>query len=698
MLASLATSKIRPDHLARQALISIRQSTMMQVRTHTGSTTRQYDLVARARDLGWPQAHIRVIDQDQGASGATAQGRDGFQDLVADVGRKRAGAVFCLEASRLARSCSDWYYLLEICALTDTLVIDDEGIDDPGQYNDRLLLGCMGTMSEAELHWLRQRLLGGKLAKAQQGQLRMRLPVGLVYDPTGRVVLDPDDEVREAVRLVFELFTPHGSALAVVTHFTTHRLRFPTRLWGGSREGELVWPRLSHARVFAMLHNPRYAGTSVYGRTTTRTQVLPGEAPRLKGRTRHVKREAWPIVLLDAHPGSISWARFQCYQQQLDDNRTWRPDERRGAVRDGTARRQGLVRCGRCGRRMSVRYPRNRRTPTYECNQAHTHHAARTCQALHGDGIDAAVTQQFLEAIQPAHLEVSLATLDQLEARARQVERQWQLRLERAQYEADAARRRFCAVEPANRLVARSLEHDWHEKLAEVERLGREAATRPQPVLGGIGPEQRARIVALAQDLPAVWAAPTTTNTERKQLLRCLIKDVTLTKRQTTFHLAIRWQTEAWTTLELARPARPCNARRTAPAIIARIRALAPTHTDRQIAALLNQDGAIPAQGAQFSASKVKRLRYAYAIATSCPEGPEACATGPRGDGRSAARAAAELLQVDVGTIADWCAAGKLDYVQSAPHSPRWITLTPATIAALRKPVRQRKPRCGSQA
>jgi hypothetical protein len=308
------------------------------------------------------------------------------------------------------------------------------------------------------------------------------------------------------------------------------------------------------------------------------------------------------------------------------------------------------------------------------------------------------VTQQFLEAIQPAHLEVSLATLDQLEARARQVERQWQLRLERAQDEADAARRRFFAVEPENRLVARSLEHDWNEKLAEVERLGRAAATRPQPVLGGIGPEQRARIVALAQDLPAVWAAPTTTNTERTQLLRCLIKDVTLTKRQTTFHLAIRWQTEAWTTLELARPARPCNARRTAPAIIERIRALAPTHTDRQIAARLNQDGAIPAQGDQFSASKVKRLRYAYDIETSCPEGPEAWATGPRGDGRSAARAAAELLQVDVGTIADWCAAGKLDYVQSAPHSPRWITLTPATIAALRKPVRQRKPRCGSQA
>jgi DNA invertase Pin-like site-specific DNA recombinase len=249
MLASLATSKMRPDHLARQALISIRQSTMMQVRTHTGSTIRQYDLVARARDLGWPQAHMRGIDQAQGASGATAQGRDGFQDLVADVGRQRAGAVFCLEASRLARSCSDWYSLLEICALTDTLVIDDEGIDDPGQSNDRFRRGFLGTMREAERHWLRQRVLGGNLAKAPQGQLRMRLPVGLVYDPTGQVVREPDDAVREAVRLVFALFTPHGSALAVVPHCTTHRLRCPTRLWGGSREGELGWNRLSHARV-----------------------------------------------------------------------------------------------------------------------------------------------------------------------------------------------------------------------------------------------------------------------------------------------------------------------------------------------------------------------------------------------------------------------------------------------------------------
>src|SRR5437870_7075448 len=414
MMASLATSKIRPDHLARQALIYIRQSTMMQVRTHTGSPPRQYDLVARARDLGWPQAHMRVIDQAQGASGATAQGRDGFQDLVADVGRKRAGAVFCLEASRLARSCSDWYYLLEICALTDTLVIDEEGIYDPGSYNDRLLFGFKGTMSETELHWLRQRLLGGKLTKAEQGELRFRLPVGLVYDLTGKVVLDPDEEVQAAVRLVFALFEQYGSALAVVKHFTAHHLRFPDRLWKRTQKGELVWEPLQCGRVLSLLHNPFYAGAYVYGRTKTRRHALPGEAPGIKGRTRQVKREDWPIVLRDAHPGYITWEQFRRHQQTLYDNRTWRPEEHRGAVREGSALLQGIVLCGACGRRMNVRYLSDGTIPSYQCRQAHAQLAEKTCQTMRGDGIDQVVSACFLEAIQPAQLAVALSTLDQL--------------------------------------------------------------------------------------------------------------------------------------------------------------------------------------------------------------------------------------------------------------------------------------------
>lgn len=300
------TLKIRPDHLNRRAVIYVRQSTLLQVREHSGSTTRQYDLVKRAHDLGWEQAAIQVIDQDQGQSGSSSIGRDGFQLLVAEVGLGHVGAVLSLEVSRLARSCSDWYRLLEICALTDTLVIDEEGVYDPGLYNDRLLLGFKGTMSEAELHWLHQRLQGGKLTKAEQGHLRFRLPSGLVYDPVGRVVLDPDEAVQEAIRLVFTLFEQTNSALAVVSHFATHHLRLPTRHWGGARAGELEWVRLCHGRGLDVLHSPLYAGAYVYGRTQTRRHALPGEEPRIKGRTRRVKQEDWPIVLLDRHPGYIS--------------------------------------------------------------------------------------------------------------------------------------------------------------------------------------------------------------------------------------------------------------------------------------------------------------------------------------------------------------------------------------------------------
>src|SRR5215510_14327892 len=685
-------SKLRPTHLERQAFIYVRQSTLFQVREHTASTARQYDLAQRARDLGWPREHITIIDQDQGHSGASTAGRDGFQSLLVEVGLGRAGAVLSLEVSRLARSSSDWYRLLEICALTDTLVIDEEGVYDPGQYNDRLLLGFKGTMSEAELHWLRSRLLGGKLEKAQHGALRFRPPAGFVVDPAGQVIFDPDEEVQQAVRL---LFAQGGSALAVVKHFTVHHLRFPTRGWGKRQGTELRWEPLTHTRVLEVLHNPAYAGTYVYGRT--RTRLLPGEAPRVKGRTRRVPRQDWPMVLHDHHPAYITWEQFLRHQQQLDDNRTFRPEERPGAVREGAALLQGLVLCGQCGRRMRVRYLEDGRTPSYDCNALHVRQAGRTCQSLRGDGVDAAVARVFLDAMQPAQLAISLATLEQVEAQARQIERQWHLRLERAQYEADLARRRFLAVDPEYRLVARTLERDWNEKLAALAALEREYATMPPLTARLVSPEERQRILALAQDVPAVWAAATTSHPERKQLLRCLMKDVTLTQRATTITVAIRWQTEACTLVEIPRPARSCDRRRTPLAVVARIRILAPHHTDSQIATVLNQEGLTPGLGGAFTASKVAWIRYVSAIPAGCPEAPGVCPDGQRGDGRYSARTAAQLLNVDVSTIADWCRAGQLEYVQHTPHSPRWITLTPERLAALRKPVRQRKPRRARQ-
>lgn len=690
MLNRFNHPKIQPEHLERQAFIYVRQSTLMQVRDNTGSKARQYDLVQRAMNLGWPRERITVIDQDQGHSGASAIGRDGFQLLVSEVGLGRAGAVLSLEVSRLARSCSDWYRLIEICALSQTLVVDEEGVYDPNQYNDRLLLGFKGTMSEAELHWLRSRLQGGKLEKAHKGELRFRPATGFVYDSLGHLILDPDEQVQQAVRLVFDLFDQCGSALAVVQHFNTHSLLFPTRFWGGIRDGELVWHPLSNGRILAILHNPAYAGAYVFGKTQTRTKALPGEAPRIKGRTRQLKPEVWPIVLKEVHPAYITWEEFLRHLQCLDDNRTWRPEERRGAVRTGAALLQGIVLCGRCGRHMSVRYIQDGSLPVYVCAQVHSQLAGKTCQFIMGPEVDAAVSQVFLEAMQPAQLEISMAAFEQIEVRARQIDQQWQLRLERARYEADLARRRFNSIDPENRLVARSLERDWNEKLAEIENLEHEYLSLPRLTAHLVSPAERQRILALAQDLPALWQAPTTSQAQRKQLLRFLVKDVTLTTLQASIDIQVRWQTEAITTRQVARRPKSCDVRRTPSAAVDRIRTLAANQTDAQIATTLNQEGFVPGLGGTFTPGKVQWIRYTHQIASACPLAPGACPAGQRGDGRYSTRAAADLLNVNVSTIATWCETGVLDSIQEAPHGPRWIQLSPDIIAKLRKPTRQR--------
>src|SRR6266566_639091 len=440
MLSQPSLNKIQLDHLDRDAVIYVRQSSLMQVRDNTASTLRQYDLVQRALSLGWPQERISVIDQDQAHSGSSSIGRDGFQSLVAEVGLKHCGAILSLEVSRLARSCSDWYHLLEICALTDTLVIDEEGIYDPGHYNDRLLLGFKGTMSEAELHWLRQRLLGGKLTKLNRENCAFACPLDWCMIPPARWCSIPTK--RSRLRCAWSLRSLSSMDRLLQWSNTLASTTCVSQIGSGSEReiGELVWEPLRCGRVLSLLHHPFYAGAYVYGRTKTRRHALPGEEPRIKGRTRQVKREDWPIVLPDAHPGYITWEQFRHYQQVLDDNRTWRPQERRGVVREGAALLQGIVLCGTCGRRMNVRYLADGTIPSYECRQAHAQLAERTCQTMRGDGIDQAVATCFLEAIQPAQLAVSLSTLDQLEARARQIDRQWHLRLERGQYEADLAR------------------------------------------------------------------------------------------------------------------------------------------------------------------------------------------------------------------------------------------------------------------
>lgn len=669
--------KIKTEHLARQALVYIRQSTLMQVRQHTASTARQYDLARYALDLGWPEEQVVLIDQDQGHSAVSASGRDGFQFLMAEVSLGHAGAVLSLEASRLARSSSDWHRLLEICALTNTLVIDEEGIYDPRQYNDSLLLGFKGTLSEAELHWLHTRLMGGKLEKARQGQLRFRPPIGYIYHTDDELVLDPDEQVQEAIRLVFETFETLGSGLGVVKYFNQHHFLFPTRLWCGLHKGDVVWQPLRHGRLIDLLHNPCYAGTYVYGRSKVQSCLGNDQATRSK---RHkVQREDWPIIIYDAHPAYIPWAQFLSNQQRLSDNRVHPSSDGPGVVREGAALLQGLVLCGRCGRRMTTRYQEDGIRPAYHCDYVHKAFGGQRCQSIRGHKIDAAVAQALLEAVEPAQLAISMAVLDQLEAEAHRMDRQWQLRLERANYEADLAERRFMQVDPDNRLVARALERDWNDKLAAVRRLEREYATLPQPQANLATPEERARILALAQDLPVIWQASTTTQTERKRLLRCLIKDITLIGHETTIQVGIRWQTEAVTELRL-----PRSMKQTTPQIVDRIRELAAEHYhDEAIATTLNQAGWTTARSLAFTAERVRDLRRIYHLPTGCSWRPQDYPTGQRPDERYTTQATARLLNKTVSSINQWCRSGRLDAVQLKPGSPYWIKLTPEIIAQL---------------
>jgi len=450
--------------------------------------------------------------------------------------------------------------------------------------------------------------------------------------------------------------------------------------------------------VLSILHNPFYAGAYVYGRTQTRQRPLPGEAPRIKGDTRQVTRDHWPTFLREHHPGYISWSPFRCNQEQLDDHRTFDPDQHRGVVREGGALLQGIVGCGVCGRRMTVRYMPDGIRPISVGAQVHKDFAGTTCQCMRGDGMDAAVAQLLLEAIAPAQLTIALEAVEHLEAQAQAIDRQWHLRLERARYEADRARRHSLEVEPEHRLVARSLERDWNEKLSALDQLERDYAAMRPAASSHVSAAERQGIIALVHDLPAVWHAKTTTHAERKHVMRLLIKDVMLTKLAQAVRVAVRWHTPACSTRAVPRPTPAYVVRRTAPEVSERLEQLSREHTDSGLAECLKQEGYRSGQGGAFTASKVNGLRYAYSLQRGCPLGPAACPSGQRGDGRYSAQAAAARLNVSVYTIADGCKAGKLDGVQGAPRGPWWVTLPPESIAALRKPRRQYKPRRKPQA
>ena len=605
------SNKVTAEHLRRLAYLYVRQSTLRQVHENRESTARQYDLKRRAQGLGWAIDQIIVIDEDLGLSGATAINRNGFQHLVAEVGLGRVGVVMGLEVSRLARSSTDWHRLLEICTLADTLILDEDGIYDPSQFNDRLLLGLKGTMSEAELHLLRARLIGGQLNKARRGELWMKPPIGFAYDSSGRVVFDPDQQVQRAVRLLFETFRRTGSAMRVVHHFKTEGLLWPRRITSGVHAGELLFGPLEHSRVLGILHNPRYTGAFVYGRTRQRKVAIGGQL-----RYRRLKREEWSVFLPNMYSGYISWEEFESNQAKLLANANgYGEDRRKSPPREGAALLQGLVICGVCGLRMTVRYhtDHGHPIPDYVCQRRGIQTAEPLCQRLPGAQIDQAVTELVLKAVNPASLEVALEVFEELRARQAEVDRLRRAQVERAREEAELAQRQYLLARPENRLVVDNLERQWNEKLTSLAQAEEEYArmSKSQPL--ALADADRNRIHALASDLPRVWNDPRTPARDRKRMLRLLIEDVTLVKNQ-NIQIHICWKAGATTSIEQPLPLSAPDLVRTPADIVELVRVLATAQTDAQIARTLNARCFRTGRKHSFTRLIVRHIRNAYTI------------------------------------------------------------------------------------
>jgi DNA invertase Pin-like site-specific DNA recombinase len=606
----MAELKITADHLKRDAYLYVRQSTLRQVAEHGESTQRQYALRDRAIAAGWAAEQIHVIDRDLGKSGSSATKRDGFQELVSEVALGKAGIVMGLEVSRLARNSADWHRLIELCALTATLILDEDGVYDPAEFNDRLLLGLKGTMSEAELHILKSRMRGGQLNKARRGELGMCPPVGLICRTEGTIGLDPDAQVQNAIRLVFETFERTGSAIRTVRFFREQGLLFPRRLRTGANKGDLLWAPPQHARILQVLHNPRYAGAFVYGRT--RTRHLPdGGTTVIK-----VARAEWQFVMPGMHQGYIDWDRFEVNQRRLADNaRAFGGERRSGPPREGPALLQGRVLCGLCGERMGVHYSREngQTVPIYVCQETAVRRAGKTCQTVPGKVVDPAVTALLIEMMTPMTLAVSLEVQRELEARAAETAALRHQHVERLRYEAELARRRYMKVDPDNRLVADALEAEWNDKLrlhadaaADYERRSREQAAT-------LDADMRRRILDLAEQLPRIWQDPRVDSRERKRILRLLVDDVTLVKADTiTAH--VRLSGGATRTLVLKRPLPIAQVRKFKPELVATVDRMLDQHCDREIADILNRDGWRSSEGLLFNTKKIAFIRTAYKL------------------------------------------------------------------------------------
>jgi DNA invertase Pin-like site-specific DNA recombinase len=603
--------KVNAGHLKRNAYLYIRQSTPRQVLEHQESGKRQYALRQRATALGWPLEQIHVIDSDQGQSGSSAADREGFQKLVTEVSLGRAGIVLGLEVSRLARNNTDWHRLLEICALTDTLILDEDGTYDPAHFNDRLLLGLKGTMSEAELHVLHARMRGGALNKARRGELIIPLPVGLVYDPQGQVILDPDKQVQESIRLLFATFRRIGSALGTAKAYREQGLLFPHRVRGGLHDGDLLWGELGRTRVVHVLRNPRYAGAFVYGRNRSRAK------PDGSGRCSHrVPQEQWHTILKDVHPGYITWQEFEENLRRLKENaQAHGSDRMKSPPREGPALLQGIVICGMCGARMLVRYRDRGRglESAYACFGENSENGRPRCQIISGKAIDQALSKLIVESVNPLALEVALSVQKELQSRLEEADRLRRAQVERTRFEAEQAQRRYMRVDPANRLVADSLEADWNAKLRVLEEAQTAYESQRQADRRLLEADEEAKIYALASNFGQLWESPTTTDRERKRMIRLLIDDVTLVKG-VDIAAHVRFKGGATRSLVVAAPLCWREKHKTSPEILQEIDRLLDDHTYDEIATILNDRGLFTRVGNPYGPVRIMRIQQRYGL------------------------------------------------------------------------------------
>lgn len=655
--------KVKACHLQRLALVYVRQSSLAQVEQNRESTRRQYALTERAAALGWPAERISVVDEDLGLSGASTDQRTGFARMTAAVALAHVGVILGLEVSRLARNNADWYRLLDLCALTDTLIGDADGLYHPSHFNDRLLLGLKGTMSEAELHVLRARLDGGIRNKAARGELRRGLPVGFVWgDADGEVRLHPDQSVASALRAVFTRFAEFGSARRVWLWFRSEGLSLPMRLHA---HDPIAWVAPTYTAIHQVLTNPVYAGAYVYGRT--RCERFVDAQGHIKQRIRQLPRQEWSVLIEQHHQGYIDWATFEANQARLDANTHPQPHQASGAVREGSALLQGLAACGHCGRKLHTHYRGRHQTPGYHCsNKGIVEGRGVYCLNVGGVQIDEAVSAALLAAVQPAGLQAALRGAERLQADHDGALAQWRLAVERAAYDAQRAERHYRAVDPDNRLVARGLESQWEQALRALEQARSELTRRDQQRPAALTPAERTHMLDLGQDLQRLWNSPSTSLRDKKELLRTLLEEVVVSvfREQYRALLKLRWRGGMLTECDVSLPrSRPATVR-TDEDTIGLVRRLALHHDDGTIAGILNKQQRTSARGLRFTQGLVGNLRRHWNI-------PRFEATGSTVAGElMSIKQAAHALSLAPSTLHRWLNDGFIAGEQTTAGAP----------------------------